>query len=241
MFYYTHTNFDLGKKMKQTSNSPNRVRLRQQRIMTYFIEAADQIIQSEGIGAVTIRKAADLAGYTSATLYNYFDNINHLVFMAVMANLEEYNAAIPDYLAGCTNSVDRYMAVSECFSEYAYTEPEIYELLFFSQQGDKLEEYTRQYYELFPEKNVVNNSSPLSKVFNINNIYQRSRIMLEDCVKDGFITSENTDLFNEVAMMVFRCVLQDVRLGRIMKKDAVEKTMRYYRQLFSFYMTPTKL
>lgn len=209
--------------------------------MTYFIDAADQIIQSEGIGAVTIRKTADLAGYTSATLYNYFDNLNHLVFMAVMTNLEEYNAAIPDYLVGCKTSVDRYMAISECFSEYAYTEPEIYELLFFSQHNDKLEEYTRQYYELFPAKNDVKHAAPISKVFNINNIYKRSRIMLEDCVTDGFISSENADAFNEVAMMVFRCILQDVRAGLIKKKAAVEKTMRYYWQLFSCYMIPGAL
>lgn len=217
--------------------SHDRAKIRQRRIMTYFIEAADKIIREEGVGAVTIRKAADLAGYTSATLYSYFDNLTHLVFLATMNHLEKYNAAIPRYLTGCKNSVDRYLAISECFTEYAFESPEIYELLFFTHRDEKLEEYTRQYYDLFPEKTVNNGPAPFFKIFNLNNISKRSAIMLDDCVNDGFITRENADDFNDVAIMVFKCMLQDVRAG-MDKHAGFAKTMKYYRQLMRSYMKP---
>ncbi len=49
--------------------------------MTYFIDATNEIIENEGIESVTIRKVANLAGYNSATIYNYFENLDHLIFL----------------------------------------------------------------------------------------------------------------------------------------------------------------
>ena len=44
--------------------------LQKKRIMIYFIDATNLIIEKEGLDAVTLRKVADLAGYNSATIYN---------------------------------------------------------------------------------------------------------------------------------------------------------------------------
>jgi len=47
--------------------------IKKRRVMTYFIEAANEIIKEEGINGITIRKVADKAGFNSATIYNYFE------------------------------------------------------------------------------------------------------------------------------------------------------------------------
>ncbi|NJB66399.1 AcrR family transcriptional regulator [Desulfobaculum xiamenense] len=218
--------------------SQDRSKIKQKRIMTYFIKAANEIIKQEGIGAVTIRKAADIAGYASATLYNYFDNLPHLVFLATMHYLGEYHAALPRYLAGCKNSVERYMAICQCFTEFSLDEPEIYKLLFFTHGDEKLEEYTRQYYELFPEKIKKDWPAPLDKIFNINNIYRRSAIMLDDCVNEGFLSRESADAFNDIALMVSKCILQDFQDGLLDKDTALKKTMDYYHHLLGSYLDP---
>jgi AcrR family transcriptional regulator len=214
------------------------MKIRQQRIMIYFIEAADKIIKEEGLEAVTIRKAADLAGYTSATLYSYFDNLTHLIFLATMNHLDAYNSAIPDFVECCKNSVEKYLAISECFSEFAFDDPNVYELLFFTYRDEKMEEYTRQYFELYPDKLEKQWPEPFSKIYTVNNMYSRSAIMLYDCVDDGYMTKENADDFNDVALMVFKCILQDVRAGILDKKTAIERTMKYYRQMFWCYLQP---
>lgn len=217
-------------------SSKARTKLKQQRIIKYFIDAANEIIMKEGLGAVTIRKAADLAGYTSATLYNYFDNLQHLVFLATMTHLEEYNEALPGYLKGCENSIERYMAVCKCFAEYSFSEPEVYELLFFTHSDEKLEEYTQQYYELFPDKIVKDWPAPLNKIYVLNSIYSRSYMMLEDCVQDGFITSENAKDFNDVNLRIYKTILQDVQQGELSRDEAIAMTMKYYFQLMECYM-----
>ena len=216
--------------------APERTKLRQKRMMTYFIEAADNIIKQEGLEAVTIRRVADTAGFASATLYNYFDNLDHLIFLATMNHLDAYHKEVSRRLKKYNNPVDIYLVVCDCFCEFSFRDPEIFNLLFFSNQ-EKLETYTHQYYELFVSK-LRQDSGTLNKIMDVNNIYRRSYLMLEECVKQGYFTQENAEDFNEVAMLVFRGILKDVRENRLDAHTACEKTMRYYRQLMAFYIKP---
>ncbi len=218
--------------MKQT-----RVKIKQQRIMKYFIESAKEIIEKEGIEAVTIRKTADLAGYTSATLYNYFDNLPHLIFLATKVQLEEYNTDLYKYIARCENSIEIYISVCKCFCIHAYKKPEIFELIFFTQEKNKYEEYTKQYYELYPskEENIPNF---LNKIYHLNNIYSRSFIMLQYCINDGYITEENATDFNDITLRFTKTIIQDVKNIILEKEKAIELTMKYYYQLFGFYLEP---
>lgn len=218
--------------------SQDRLKLKQQRTIKFFIEAAREIIEKEGIEAVTIRKASDIAGYSSATLYNYFDNLPHLVFLATMSYLDEYHAALPAYLAKCENSIEWYMAICKCFSEFAFADPEVYELIFFTHSDEKLEEYTHQYYDLFPEKVVQDWPRPFNQFFNINNMYARNRVMMDYCVEEGFFTTEGTVDFLDVSLRVFKSILQDVRSGELDRETAVSLTMKYYFQLLGCYMLP---
>lgn len=223
--------------MGNISSSEERTRLRQRRIMQYFIDAADEIIREEGIQAVTIRSVSERAGYASASLYNYFDNVNHLVFLATMNHLEAYNRDAAQHTAGCANSLEVCLVVYRCFCRHSFAEPEVYELLFFTSQDQKLEDYTRQYYALFPDK-ADNEFALMSKMSQVNNVYSRSSIMMRQCVEDGCITPQNADDVNQVSMMVYKCFLQDVSAGRKDAQSATDEFMRYYRQLLGFYAKP---
>ena len=217
--------------------SNDRARIRARRIMHYFIEAADEVIQQEGIGAITIRKVADKAGYTSATLYNYFDNLNHLIFLATMRHLEEYHDEVEQRVKSCKTPMDAYLVISECFCEHSFRKPEIYDILFYRNQDGKVEEYTRQYYELFESKKR-DTAPTLPKIIGIHNLYRRSYIMMMECVSGGYFTSQNAEDFNEIAMLLYRGILKDVLEGKLNAAEAVTKTMKYYRQLMGFYIEP---
>ena len=43
-----------------------------ERLLRYFLDAAKNIIKSEGLDALTVRSVADKAGYSYGTLYNYY-------------------------------------------------------------------------------------------------------------------------------------------------------------------------
>lgn len=213
-----------------------RLQLKQQRIMNYFIEAAEEIIKKDGIDSLTIRSVSDLAGYTSATLYNYFDNLSHLIFLANMHYLEEYNNNLVNCVSSCNNSIEVYMSVCKCFSLHAYSRPEIFELLFFSHGDEKFEQYTKQYYALYPEESEHKGPKFLDDMFHINNLYARSYTMLKYCVKDGYIENENAKDFNDISLRFNKSILEDVKSGILEKEEALALTLKYYYQLFGFYL-----
>ena len=52
----------------------------EERTRALFIKSAMDILRSEGIRCISARNVADAAGYSYATLYNYFKDMNTLVF-----------------------------------------------------------------------------------------------------------------------------------------------------------------
>jgi AcrR family transcriptional regulator len=54
--------------------------IKRNRIRKYFLEATKNIILQEGAENVSVRKVADLAGYSYATIYNYFTDLNELLW-----------------------------------------------------------------------------------------------------------------------------------------------------------------
>lgn len=74
------------------------------RAKMYFLQAARDMIVSQGVESVSVRKVADTAGYAYPTLYNYFRDVNDLLFetkammILDMANLlqQEMQAPVKD-------------------------------------------------------------------------------------------------------------------------------------------------
>ena len=67
------------------------------RMITRFVNVAYDLSVDEGIDSLTIRKIAENAGYNSATIYNYFENLDHLVFYTAMRSIKDYALALPEY------------------------------------------------------------------------------------------------------------------------------------------------
>ena len=55
-----------------------------------YIQKAHEIIQQEGIQAVSIRRIAKEMGCSSASLYRYFDNVSELLYYAELRILTGY-------------------------------------------------------------------------------------------------------------------------------------------------------
>ncbi|MCA1950038.1 MAG: TetR/AcrR family transcriptional regulator [Treponema sp.] len=57
--------------------------IQKERVRRYFLEAAKDIILTEGVSAVTSKKVGEKAAYSYASIYNYFENQNALLCEAV--------------------------------------------------------------------------------------------------------------------------------------------------------------
>lgn len=64
--------------MKEKITDKNEIK--RERIKSFFLDATKKVIMEEGVDNVTIRKVADIAGYSYATIYNYFSDLNELLW-----------------------------------------------------------------------------------------------------------------------------------------------------------------
>lgn len=207
------------------------------RMMRYFIEAAEKIIEEEGIEGVTIRKVAKLAGYNSATLYNYFQNQNHLIFFASMRYLKDYAKDLYEYTKDCKNAMETYIKVWECFSYHSYKNPVFYNIIFFGDYSHStVNDAMKTYYSIFPEELSEKTQKFLPMLLE-DNIYERDYRVLQESVKEGFIKEEDVHDINEMNVLIYQGMLL-----RMMNKncpytveEAVEKTLKYVNQTLKSY------
>ncbi len=210
--------------------------------MNYFINAADELINEIGIENVTIRNIAKRAGYNSATIYNFFENLDHLIFFGAFKNIKDYALSLNQYLTDADNAMDRFLKVWECFCNYAYLKPNIYNAIFFSKLSRNIEEYITEYYSIFPEDLGIHHDT-ISTMLLKGEIHDRGMTTVMDCVKEGFIEHHSADKLNDMTFLVFEGMLPRVLRGTISYEDAKNKTMDYMKVIvqsllikeYSFY------
>ena len=114
-----------------------------------YIQKAHEIIQQEGIQAVSIRRIAKEMGCSSASLYRYFDNVSELLYYAELRILTGYIDRLNEAEKSWKNMWQVYVGVWDCYATEAFHNPEAYNLLFFEYNNVKLKEAMREYYEMF--------------------------------------------------------------------------------------------
>ncbi|WIF94043.1 TetR/AcrR family transcriptional regulator [Caminicella sporogenes] len=209
----------------------NKKEIQRKRMMGYFIEAANQIIENEGIDFVTIRKVADIAGYNSATLYNYFKDLEHLLFFSSMKYLKDYALNLPNYINGAKNALDKFLRIWKCFCYNSFKKPKIYYKIFFDKYSNTLNDAVKEYYSIFPEE-LGNQPQELLTMLLEKNIYMRDMALLEACAEEGFFKKEDLPIINEMILLIYQGMLLRVLNNQIncTIDEAVEKTLKYIKQ-----------
>jgi len=108
----------------------------QQRMRGYFIEAAKEILRGEGLKAISARNIAAQSGYSYATLYNYFKDINSLIFECVQDFQKEIDTQISEATAAAGPGKEMIKAGIKAWINYFIQYPGIFELFFLERIGD---------------------------------------------------------------------------------------------------------
>ncbi|MHC1719523.1 MAG: TetR/AcrR family transcriptional regulator [Clostridiaceae bacterium] len=211
------------------------------RIMHKFIDAAFTVIDTEGIEYVTIRKVAAIAGYNSSTMYNYFENLDHLILFASTRYLRDYTGALEGYVKKAKTSLDRYLLIWECFCKYSFQRPQIYNLIFFSENSNTLNNIITEYYKVFPEE-LADSSLNLTSMLTGNDIYSRTLHQFDSCVKDGCFRKEDINEINEVTILLYQSILANLlrKNPPYTPEEALDKTMHYFHKIVESFTLPVK-
>lgn len=211
--------------------------IQRRRMLRYFIDAAAQIIEQEGIDEITIRKVADIAGYNSATLYNYFENLDHLVSLAAMKFLKDYTEGLPSYLQRAKNTLEKTLLIWECFCHYSYKSPKVYYAIFVTNLERSLPTFIKEFYEIYPEY-LKEMPDYIAEMLVRNNIYDRSLVLLNECADEGYFDKKDLADLNEMTYFIYRGMLSKVLNENIdgTIEDAVKKTMKYIKKVFRSFL-----
>jgi AcrR family transcriptional regulator len=116
--------------MKEKTTEDKKI-LKKQRIRTYFLEAAREIILKEGVESVTVRKVADIAGYSYATIYNYFSDLNQLLWEVKKLMIDDIFKALYKKMAGTAKDVDGIKKSFKMYVEYFFKNHNVFKFFYF--------------------------------------------------------------------------------------------------------------
>lgn len=210
--------------------------IQKNRVMSYFINAADEIIREEGIESVTIRRVSDMAGFNSATLYNYFENLDHLLFLASMKTVQEYPQQVLEYIKDADNIVEKNLLIWECFCKLSFKRPKIYYRVFFPKLNRSTDKYVKEYYKVYP-KDEIKLDGVIPDFLQATDLNLRNYQILEEGIKMGWFDEKNHEEINDMTMLIYKGMLMRVMDSpeTIDIEEAVLKTVKYVSNIYEIY------
>jgi AcrR family transcriptional regulator len=110
--------------------------IQEQRMKGYFIQATKEILKAEGLKSISVRNIAERAGYSYATLYNYFKDIKDLIFLCVKDFQCEIETSISEKTTGIIPGKERLKIISMGYLNYFLEYPGIFELFYLERMSD---------------------------------------------------------------------------------------------------------
>jgi len=104
--------------------------IQEERMKGYFLTAAKELIRGEGLGVVSTRNVAERAGYSYATLYNYFKDIRDLIFSCVEDFMDECREFVTKEVDGTVSGDKALIAISCGYAKFFVQYPGIFDLFY---------------------------------------------------------------------------------------------------------------
>jgi len=114
----------------------NNKEIQEQRMKGYFMQATKELLKGEGLKSINVRNIAQQAGYSFATLYNYFKDVKELVFLCVDDFQKECAAEITQKVNGIPCGPAKIKAITKAYMAYFVQYPSVFNLFFIEKLGD---------------------------------------------------------------------------------------------------------
>lgn len=201
------------------------------RMTKLFIDSAVEIIEEEGLDALTIRNVADRAAFNSATLYNYFDNLDRLRFYAVLKYMDSYLIELAELDLSGLNPLEAYKKIWMVFAKNAFKYPRYYLIIFFMQTSHIRNEMLDFYYNIYPD--LREKRTDYEKMLSSANLYKRSAALMEDVIKEGLIEKNQAMIIDEIIVKVFHSLLRDINDNEFDEDTALKVFERHMTYLLN--------
>lgn len=175
-----------------------------------FVKTTQEMIDSNGISNLSIRKIADRAGFHNSTIYLYFENIDQLVLLASLKYFTEYTQMLETYSYKNGTASENFLEIWEAFGKAVFAKPQVFYNFFFGKYSQNLTSIIEEYYEIFPEEKHVY-TKKIEDMYFANSIFERSYICLLPLLgTDGVKFNENNiKMVNAIIVSCFKSILEE--------------------------------
>ena len=97
----------------------------------YFLDAAKEMIINEGVESVSVRKIADVAGYSYATLYNYFQDLNELLWCLKQDMINDLVELLQKKMSDVSLDSDGIKRLFNIYISYYIENPNVFKFFYF--------------------------------------------------------------------------------------------------------------
>lgn len=201
--------------------------------MKTLINSARKIMVQDGIENVTIRKVGDLSGFNGATVYNHFENLEHLKMFACLSQFDEYIADLKNYVEENQKiDIQMYLDVWGCFIKHTSLKAEVFYNIFFNTLERDLSEYIKEYYQIFPF-NHGRHTDILDRMLLNPSIEKRNIILLEALANEGYIKKEDVEWINDLTAYTYESILFRMYKNTISKEYGEERMRTYIKEILT--------
>ena len=207
--------------------------IKKRRVMMYFIEATQDLILNEGIENLSIKRIADKAGYNTATIYNYFEDLEELILYSSVDYLKIYLKDLRDEISSDMKAIEIYETIYKVFVHHSFEKPEIFHTLFFGKYSYKLEKIIKKYYEIFPD-DITGQTDITKSVLVEGNIHNRDLPVIKQMIKEGSILEEEAPYIMEAIVRIHQSYLENILQQR--EEFSLEEHKNKFFNIFNFLL-----
>ena len=215
----------------------DKLNIKKRRVMMYFIEATQELILNEGIENLSIKKIADTAGYNTATIYNYFEDLEELILYSSIDYLKIYLKDLKNEINSNMKAIEMYETIYKVFVHHSFEKPEIFHTLFFGKYSYKLEKIIKKYYEIFPD-DITGQTDITKSVLVEGNIHNRDLPVIKQMIKEGSILEEEAPYIIEAIVRVHQSYLEKILQKR--EQISLEEHKIKFFKIFDFLLKRKK-
>lgn len=211
--------------------------IKKKRVMMYFIEATQELILNESIENLSIKKIADTAGYNTATIYNYFEDLEELILYSSIDYLKIYLKDLKSEINSNMKAIEMYETIYKVFVHHSFEKPEIFHTLFFGKYSYKLEKIIKKYYEIFPD-DITGQTDITKSVLVEGNIHNRDLPVIKQMIKEGSILEEEAPYIMEAIVRIHQSYLENILQQR--EQISLEEHKIKFFKIFDFLLKRKK-
>ena len=215
----------------------DKLNIKKRRVMIYFIEATQELILNEGIENLSIKKIADTAGYNTATIYNYFEDLEELILYSSIDYLKIYLKDLKNEINSNMKAIEMYETIYKVFVHHSFEKPEIFHTLFFGKYSYKLEKIIKKYYEIFPD-DITGQTDITKSVLVEGNIHNRDLPVIKQMIKEGSILEEEAPYIMEAIVRIHQSYLENILQQR--EQISLEEHKIKFFKIFDFLLKRKK-